>query len=86
MKKKREHLIVELKAPTVKIGMQETGQVKSNAFAVHKDERFRGVPTRWNFWVVSNDMDGMRSERFASRTNQRACCGTATTNQLPDLG
>jgi hypothetical protein len=53
----REHLVVELKAPTVKIGMQETAQIKSYAFAVHKDERFRGVQTRWNFWVVSNDMD-----------------------------
>ncbi|MHB8499812.1 MAG: hypothetical protein ACYDCG_03990 [Candidatus Acidiferrales bacterium] len=53
----REHLIIELKAPSVKIGMQETAQIKSYAFAVHKDERFRGVATRWNFWVVSNDMD-----------------------------
>jgi hypothetical protein len=53
----REHLIVELKAPTVKIGMKETSQIKSYAFAVNGDERFRGVSTRWNFWVVSNDMD-----------------------------
>ena len=53
----REHLVVELKAPTVKVGQEETGQIKSYAFAVMKDERFRSVPTRWTFWVVSNDID-----------------------------
>jgi len=58
----REHLIVELKAPTVKAGREETGQIKGYAFAVQKDERFKGVPTRWTFWLVVNDMDD-----FASR-------------------
>jgi len=53
----REHLIVELKAPTVKAGMKETGQIKSYAFAVQGDERFKGVPTRWTFWLVVNNMD-----------------------------
>jgi Histidine kinase-, DNA gyrase B-, and HSP90-like ATPase len=53
----REHLVVELKAPTVKVGVVETTQIKSYAFAVQKDERFRGVPTKWTFWLVSNDMD-----------------------------
>lgn len=53
----REHLIVELKAPKVKAGMKETGQIKSYAFAVQGDERFKGVPTRWTFWLVVNDMD-----------------------------
>jgi hypothetical protein len=53
----REHLIVELKAPTVKASMKETGQLKSYAFAVQGDERFKGVPTRWTFWLVVNDID-----------------------------
>jgi len=53
----REHLIVELKAPTVKAGREETGQIKGYAFAVQKDERFKGVLTRWTFWLVVNDMD-----------------------------
>jgi len=52
-----DHLVVELKAPRVKIGMAETSQVKGYAFAVQEDERFRGVPARWTFWLVSNDMD-----------------------------
>ncbi len=51
------HLIVELKAPTAIAGSKETEQIKSYAFAVQGDQRFRGVPTRWSFWLVVNDMD-----------------------------
>lgn len=51
------HLVIELKAPTVKASSKETEQIKSYAFAVQKDERFRGVQTRWSFWLVVNDMD-----------------------------
>lgn len=53
----REHLIVELKAPRVKVGQAEIEQIKGYAYAVASDERFRGLDTRWNFWVISNDID-----------------------------
>ncbi len=53
----REHLVVELKRPTVKIGAEEITQVKKYAFSIADDERFRHVKTRWSFWVVSNDLD-----------------------------
>jgi len=53
----RDHLVIELKAPKVRIGVKETVQVKSYAFPVQEDERFRGVPARWTFWLVANDMD-----------------------------
>ena len=52
-----EHLVVELKAPKVKIGEQEIQQIKRYAFAVAKDERFKGLDTQWHFWVLSNDID-----------------------------
>ena len=45
-----EHLVVELKAPKVKIGSDEMNQIRKYALAVRKDERFstvRGV--RWHF-------------------------------------
>ena len=58
----REHLIVELKAPTVKVGREETGQIKGYAFAVQKDERFKGVPTRWTFWLLANDLDDFATQ------------------------
>jgi len=52
----REHLIVELKAPKVNIGEDEISQIKSYAFATIADERFKRLKTKWNFWVISNDL------------------------------
>ena len=53
-----EHMVVELKAPRVKIGSKEIVQAKSYAMAVASDERFRTVPgIKWHFWIVSNDYD-----------------------------
>lgn len=52
-----EHLVVELKAPKVTIGESEIQQIKSYAIAVAKDERFRAINTKWNFWIISNDYD-----------------------------
>lgn len=51
-----EYLIIELKAPSVKIGPEETAQLRSYAYPIQDDERFRGLKVRWEFWVVSNDM------------------------------
>ena len=52
-----EHLVVELKAPSIPVGQKAIEQIKSYAFAVAKDERFRGLYARWHFWVISNDVD-----------------------------
>lgn len=53
----REHLVIELKRPTVKVGAKEITQIKEYAYAVAADERFRHLDTRWSFWVISNDLD-----------------------------
>ncbi len=52
-----EHLVIELKAPTVKIGQKEIAQLKSYAYAAIGDERFKKVKATWNFWLISNGMD-----------------------------
>jgi len=53
-----EHMVVELKAPKVKIGSKEIVQAKTYALAVASDERFSTVSgVSWHFWVVSNDYD-----------------------------
>jgi hypothetical protein len=52
-----EHLIVELKRPTVVAASKEIIQTEQYAQAVANDERFRNVNTRWTFWLVCNDMD-----------------------------
>lgn len=59
----REHLVVELKRPTVKIGATELAQIESYAFAVAKDERFRSLDTRWTFWIISNDLDDYAKQK-----------------------
>ena len=65
-KNELEYLIVELKAPSVKIGQDELNQIESYAFAVADDERFRNLTTRWEFWVISNDMD-LNAKKKASQ-------------------
>ena len=55
-----EHLVVELKAPKVRIGADELAQIKKYAQAVRADERFSAVKgIRWHFWIVSNSYDEM---------------------------
>jgi hypothetical protein len=66
---RREHLVVELKAPRVSIGPKEIQQVKSYAYAVAEDPRFASTNTRWEFWVVSTSVtrDGDRERRQRDR-------------------
>jgi histidine kinase/DNA gyrase B/HSP90-like ATPase len=53
-----EHMIVELKAPKVKMGSKEIVQAKTYEIAVTSDERFNTVPgIKWHFWIVSNAYD-----------------------------
>lgn len=65
----REHLVVELKRPTVTIGSKEISQVKDYAFAIAEDDRFESLKTRWSFWVISNTLDasGKREARQSGR-------------------
>lgn len=49
------HLVVELKAPKVKVNRKEIQQIEDYAKSIIKDERFKGVNTTWVFWVISDD-------------------------------
>ena len=61
-----EHMVVELKAPSVTIGTREITQTKEYAFAVSKDERFHTIKDlRWHFWVVSNVLNDYAREEIA---------------------
>jgi hypothetical protein len=75
-----DHLVVELKAPTVKVGSKETTQIKSYAFPIQKDERFKGVPARWTFWLVANDLD-----EYASQEVNQADKAEGVLWESPDL-
>jgi hypothetical protein len=67
----REHLIVELKRPDVRIDAEASTQIESYAFAVADDERFRGVPAKWVFWAVSSDVDQVVARKVSQRDRAR---------------
>lgn len=59
-----EHLVVELKAPKVNIGKKEIDQIEGYAFAVTDDERFRNLKAKWDFWIISNDLDSYAKRKL----------------------
>jgi hypothetical protein len=53
----REHVVIELKRPTVHIGMEQIVQITKYAQAVADDSRFARTDTRWEFWIVGDKID-----------------------------
>lgn len=53
----REHLVIELKRPSQRLTEKVVSQIRSYAFAVAEDERFRDTQTTWHFMAVCNEMD-----------------------------
>ena len=56
-RQRREHLVVELKRPSVKVGSDELTQITKYAVAVAADPRFNIKDVDWDFWVVSDELD-----------------------------
>jgi hypothetical protein len=54
----REHLVVEIKRPSVAIGPKELQQLKEYALAVAAESRFDANKTKWEFWAVSTQVEG----------------------------
>lgn len=65
----REHLVVELKRPSVVIGAEELTQIETYAYTIAEDERFRDLKTRWTFWAVSNGLDDYARRRARQEGN-----------------
>ena len=81
-----EHLVVELKRPRTTIGPKELTQLEGYAISVAKDERFRAIDVKWNFWVLSDDYDDyadhrMDEEGIISRKNNISI-GVRTWSQI----
>jgi hypothetical protein len=66
------HLVVEMKAPSVKINDDEVTQVEKYAFSVMKDERFRNVDTTWVFWAISDDLGDYAIQRMTDTSTSAA--------------
>lgn len=52
-----DYLVVELKRPSKRIDAGVITQIKEYAMAVAGDERFGGIPARWKFVAVSNELN-----------------------------
>ena len=59
----REHFVVEIKRPTVKLREKELSQVERFARTVSGDSRFDADTTKWDFLLVANEMDDYVSDR-----------------------
>lgn len=67
----REHIVIELKRPTVHIGMEQFSQIQKYATAVKMDARFAETDTRWEFWIVGDKIDDS-VKLMASQHNREA--------------
>ncbi|HJP87524.1 MAG TPA: ATP-binding protein [Candidatus Limnocylindrales bacterium] len=56
-RKEHEHLVVELKAPKVVIGIEEINQIKNYARIVGRDPRFDNLQVQWDFILVGTELD-----------------------------
>ncbi|MEU8125950.1 ATP-binding protein [Micromonospora sp. NPDC049049] len=70
---RRQHLVVELKAPKVTVGDKELGQIKSYALAVIRDDRFSNVKTEWDFWLVTKKMDDFAAAEAEQDDRPKGC-------------
>lgn len=52
-----DHLVVEIKRPSLVLSATEVSQIEQYAHAVSNDEQFAGRDVRWDFVLVGNDMD-----------------------------
>ena len=58
-----EHLVVEIKRPSVTIGRKELDQIEDYANAVANDPRFDIHSTDWNFVLLGTDFDVVAERR-----------------------
>ena len=61
-----EHLVVELKRPSVRLGKKEISQIEEYAYAIDADDRFDKNTTRWTFLLVGNGLDSFAQNKCQS--------------------
>jgi Histidine kinase-, DNA gyrase B-, and HSP90-like ATPase len=52
-----EHVVIELKRPSVKLGDTEISQIKTYANAITREAQFSREQTQWTFFLIGNDFD-----------------------------
>lgn len=81
-RKRREHLVVELKRPSVKVGSEEIVQIEKYAYAVADNPRFNTTDVEWDFWVISDELDGYARQRASQDGLPRGMIGKARGGML----
>jgi hypothetical protein len=66
---RREHLVIELKRPSVTLTQTELSQITNYAVAVSSDSRFKAENVVWEFWLIGDDMDEV-VEQLVNKTDQ----------------
>lgn len=61
------NLVIELKRPTQKVTPAVLAEVRAYAYAIARDERFSGVPARWTFWALSNQISDQAQEEATQK-------------------
>ncbi|MEO1023670.1 MAG: histidine kinase [Bacteroidota bacterium] len=80
-----QHLVIELKRPKAKITSTETTQIKSYAHAVSNDERFRGLNAKWDFWLISNELDTITDEDVNQKDREPGLLFESSRNKNPQI-
>jgi hypothetical protein len=62
------NLIIELKRPTQKVTPAVLAEVRDYAYAIARDERFHGIPAKWTFWALSNQISD-QAQQEATQMN-----------------
>jgi hypothetical protein len=68
---RREHLVIELKAPKVNLDEDHTNQIEKYAQAVANDPQFRDTNTEWTFVLVGNDYNDVVRRKITQRNRPR---------------
>ena len=66
---KYEHLVIELKRPTLTLTKNEVDQIEGYAFTVTKNSLFDKTTTKWHFILVGKDYDERVKTLLQSKQN-----------------
>ena len=66
-----EHLVIELKRPTVKIGSKEMQQIIDYASEISNSSHFDKSKTRWIFYAISTQIDDRLNPSLEQRDRPR---------------
>jgi hypothetical protein len=70
-RKLREHLVVEIKRPSVVVGRHEMAQIEDYAAAVANDNRFDREAVQWDFVLLATELDERAEDRASQREKPR---------------